>query len=127
MQHLFTSCVFSREVWYSVLSLVRMQQHTPEPDFLSFIEWCCFAIQQIEKHHRKGFNSLVVMVAWWIWRHRNACVFEGIGTSPNVNDLMQEIWDEAKLRCIAGSLRLKVLDVFGRLVTHEKSCPNGLV
>jgi hypothetical protein len=44
-------------------------------DALSFIEWWRHAMQQIEKQHRKGFNSLVVLVAWWIWKHRNACVF----------------------------------------------------
>jgi hypothetical protein len=33
--------------------------------------------------HRKGFNTLVILVAWWIWKHRNACVFYGV--SPNCN------------------------------------------
>ena len=31
--------------------------------------------------HRKGFNTLVILVAWWIWKHINACVFDGV--SPN--------------------------------------------
>jgi hypothetical protein len=62
-------------------------------------------VQQIEKHHHKGFNSLVVMVAWWIWKHRNACVFEG--ALPNVNALMQEIKGETILWCIAGAKGLR--------------------
>jgi hypothetical protein len=105
VQHLLTSCVFSRQVWYSILSLVGLQQYTPGPDALSFIEWWHHAMQQIEKQHRKGFNSLVVLVAWWIWKHRNACVFEG--TSSNVNALMQKIRDVANLWCMAGAKGLR--------------------
>jgi hypothetical protein len=78
VQHLLTTFVFSRLVWYSVLCLVGLQQHTPGLDALSFIEWWRHAMQQIEKQHRKGFNSLVLLVTWWIWKHRNiynACVF----------------------------------------------------
>lgn len=28
----------------------------------------------MQKIHRKGFNSTVILVTWWIWKHRNACV-----------------------------------------------------
>ena len=128
VQHLLTSCVFSRQVWYSILSLVGLQQYTPGPDALSFIEWWHHAMQQIEKQHRKGFNSLVVLVAWWIWKHRNACVFEG--ASPNVNALVQEIRDEANLWCMAEAKGLRSLvEVFlpSWLITHVNSSPNGLV
>lgn len=27
------------------------------------------------KNSEKGFNSLVILVAWRFWKHRNACVF----------------------------------------------------
>jgi hypothetical protein len=30
-----------------------------------------------------GLNSLVILGAWSIWRHRNDCVFNG--ATPNVN------------------------------------------
>lgn len=63
--------------------------------WIQFIEWWRHAMQQSEKQHRKGFNSLEVLIAWWIWKQWNACVF--VGTSPNVNALMQQIRDEANL------------------------------
>ena len=62
-------------------------------------------MQQSEKQHRKGFNSLEVLIAWWIWKQWNACVF--VGTSPNVNALMQQIRDEANLQCMAGAKGLR--------------------
>ncbi len=39
MQHLLTTCVFLRSVWFSVLSLVGLQQQTSGPDDLNFSNW----------------------------------------------------------------------------------------
>jgi hypothetical protein len=49
---------------------------------------------------KKGFNTLVVLVAWWIWKHRNSCVFDD--ASPSVARIMQGIRDEAGQWCLAG-------------------------
>lgn len=38
-QHLLTACVFSRQVWLVVLSLVGLPQHTPGPNDMVFTEW----------------------------------------------------------------------------------------
>jgi hypothetical protein len=48
--------------------------------------------QKVLNHHKKGFNSLVALVAWWIWTHRNAYVFDDI--SPSVSMVLQNIKDE---------------------------------
>ncbi|WVZ58400.1 hypothetical protein U9M48_008677 [Paspalum notatum var. saurae] len=39
--------------------------------------WWCTATKAVLKELRKGLNSLITLVAWDIWKHRNACVFEG--------------------------------------------------
>jgi len=41
---------------------------------------------------RKGLNSLVILGAWSIWRHRNDCVFNGF--VPNVNVALRLARDE---------------------------------
>jgi hypothetical protein len=41
------------------------------------------------ENSEKGFNSLVILVAWWFWKHRNACVF--YGASPNISAILQNI------------------------------------
>jgi hypothetical protein len=35
----------------------------------------------IEAAARKDFNSLVILGAWIIWKHRNRCVFDGCSSS----------------------------------------------
>ena len=54
---------------------------------------------------RKGLNYLIILVAWEIWKHRNACVFEGV--LPNVKLLLQAVANEGILWCTAGASALK--------------------
>lgn len=42
----------------------------------------------------------IIMVAWEIWKHRNACVFEGV--SPSVQVILQAVKTECTLWCFAG-------------------------
>jgi hypothetical protein len=56
---------------------------------------------------RKGLNSLIILVAWEIWKHRNVCVFEG--TSPNVQEVLHAVTIEGFLWCMAGASALQEL------------------
>jgi hypothetical protein len=57
--------------------------------------------------HRNGFNTLVILVAWWIWKHRNACVLDGV--SPNTSSVLQHIHEDARLWELAGAKALRRL------------------
>ena len=105
VQHLLTPCVFARSVWFSVLELIGLQQLAPGWNDKIFADWWLQAVQRVPSQSRKGFNSLVVLVSWWIWKHRNGCVFEG--TSPRFDVIMQDIREEAKLWCAAGAKGLR--------------------
>uniref|UniRef100_J3MRA8 Uncharacterized protein n=1 Tax=Oryza brachyantha TaxID=4533 RepID=J3MRA8_ORYBR len=56
---------------------------------------------------RKGINSLVTLVAWEIWKHRNDCVFNG--ASPRVATVLQVVENEGYLWCVAGNSALQKL------------------
>ncbi|KAG2565174.1 hypothetical protein PVAP13_7NG025168 [Panicum virgatum] len=58
-------------------------------------------------YHRKGLNSLIILVTWEIWKHRNACVFKG--SRPSVQLLLQTVSSECVLWCMAGASKLKEL------------------
>ena len=63
IQHILTSCVFAREIWFRVLSLVGLQL-TPSQDDLVFQEWWRLALTRVLEQQQKGFNSSVILVAW---------------------------------------------------------------
>ena len=62
------------------------------------------------KEKRKGLNSLIILVVWSLWEHRNACVFDG--RHPSVSAICQEVEAESRLWVMAGD---KVLhELLGR-------------
>uniref|UniRef100_A0A0A9HR92 Reverse transcriptase zinc-binding domain-containing protein n=1 Tax=Arundo donax TaxID=35708 RepID=A0A0A9HR92_ARUDO len=107
IQHLLFACVFARGIWFSVLSITGLQQLTPNQDGQTLQEWWSQAQFEVTPQCRKGFNSLVILIAWWLWKHRNSCVFEG--ASPSYHVILQDIQDDAKMWCMAGAKGLSSL------------------
>ena len=74
---------------------------------LSFADWWKKAEKKLQKHLRKGFNSFCILGAWIIWKHRNACVFDGV--APNLQQAVQAFKDEASAWQFAGAKGLATL------------------
>ncbi|XP_066333406.1 uncharacterized protein [Miscanthus floridulus] len=75
--HLLLSCVFSRQIWALVFSHLNLVVDVPV-NSSSFSAWWGKVIRAAPNQWRKGLNSLIILVAWEIWKHRNSCVFEGV-------------------------------------------------
>jgi hypothetical protein len=60
-----------------------------------------------EEQIRKGFNSMVVLGACIIWKHRNQCVFDGL--APCVAAALTTAREEALLWSTAGARGLSLL------------------
>jgi hypothetical protein len=71
----------------------------------------------VSKQIRDGFNSLISLVLWFLWKHRNARVFDGI--SPSVPRIILVINSEAALWCMAGAKGLVNLGL-GRVTTGDE-------
>jgi hypothetical protein len=54
----------------------------PKPEDNSLFCWWEQAEQRTEGLTRRGFNSLVILGSWTIWKMHNGCVFEGLSPSP---------------------------------------------
>jgi hypothetical protein len=72
IHHIMVGCVFSREVWFRMLSSVGLQGCTPEPGEENFHEWWRTTELKVPKQVRAGFNSLVSLILWSLWKHLNA-------------------------------------------------------
>lgn len=66
MQHILLQCVFAREVWFHTLSLIGLQHLTPGTAESSFQDWWHRSGTTVQKAQKKGFNSAVILVAWWL-------------------------------------------------------------
>ena len=56
---------------------------------------------------QRGFNSLVILGAWTLWKHRNSCVFEG--AAPNLMRALLLAKEEAVLWSLAGARGISFL------------------
>jgi hypothetical protein len=94
IHHLLTKCVLSRQVWFAILSPLEVGGATPCSNECSFANWWTKTIRKV-KESRKGVNSLIILTSWLIWRHHNACVFDGI--LPSVHEVRRQFRDEYQL------------------------------
>jgi hypothetical protein len=61
----------------------------------------------IPKGKKKGFNIVVILGAWSLWKHRNKCVFDGV--SPYLANLVEGFWEEQQNWSLAGAKNLKTI------------------
>jgi len=107
IDHLLVSCVFTREVWFIILQSFGLQPLSPQPDDTSFNDWWESSVSRVDGQIKKGLNSIIILVAWSIWNHRNRCVFDGI--TPNLNGVLLLIREEILLWSLAGAREISHL------------------
>uniref|UniRef100_A0A0E0DEE0 Uncharacterized protein n=1 Tax=Oryza meridionalis TaxID=40149 RepID=A0A0E0DEE0_9ORYZ len=72
---------------------------------------------------KKGLNSLIILVTWEIWNHRNICVFNG--ANPSVVNVLHAVPSEATLWCLAGASKLQdLLSKACRINTFDYTQPD---
>lgn len=104
MQHLLAGCSFSRQVWHEVLGWVRAPANLPD-GATPFLAWWQASSDQAPAPARKGLASIIILTAWWIWKHRNGCTFDH--DRPSVSHLITNIKEEARLWAKAGATGIK--------------------
>ena len=68
---------------------------------LSFEDWWTNASNRIIGQVQKGLNSIIILGAWSIWKHRNSCVFDGV--TPNLPYVVATIQEEMHQWSVAGA------------------------
>ena len=107
INHLLSACVFARQFWHRFLGCFGFQAVTPLPNDLDFFMWWQQAGDRISAGVLQGFNTLVVLGAWSIWRTRNDTVFDRI--APSVDRALLLARDEAELWMLAGAKGLSAV------------------
>lgn len=103
-------CVYSRETWFRILSYIGMPRLTPQVE-ITFAKWWIQAWKTVAKIRRKGFDSLIWLVAWSIWKERRR-VHERSALQPvalaSVILEQARLWEPAGFVSLASVLRPKL-------------------
>lgn len=101
--HIATGCVFARDVWFPALSSCGMAHlvplHAP-----GLIDWWPDSRAVLPILARKGFDSIVLLVVWMLWKELNRRVFERAAVDSR--ELCSRIASEARLWKLSGAAGL---------------------
>lgn len=97
------SCVLSRQIWFIVLQRLGLHSLAPQSDVHSFEDWWDQVTTRVADHAKQGLNSVIILVAWSLWNHRNRCVFDG--RQADLNGLLSSIRDDMYMWELAGAPR----------------------
>ena len=74
IDHLLLGCVLARQVWAVIMDNWGKPHWTPEPE-AELVRW--WTSLNIEKTKRKETWTMITLVAWTLWKHRNDIMFNG--------------------------------------------------
>jgi hypothetical protein len=115
IDHLLVQCVFAREFWLCFFSRMGLQAFSLQYKEISFHSWWERVSNAASDMARKGINSLVILGASTLWRHRNRCVFDG--ATPSVVGALAVAEDDRRSWSLAGARGLSLLDALARVVS----------
>jgi len=101
IDHLLVSCVFTRQFWFIILQSFGLQAVAPQMNDQFFVEWWNGASSRLSGQVKKGFNSIIILGAWSVWKHRNHCIFDG--GAPALPWVISEFKEEAQCWSVAGA------------------------
>jgi hypothetical protein len=78
MDHMLIACVYSREVWFRLLQPVGLDGYLALGGDALITWWLSseHAGYRLSSNFRRGFDSLLLLVSWLIWKERNSRVFD---------------------------------------------------
>ncbi|KAJ1292926.1 hypothetical protein BS78_01G028100, partial [Paspalum vaginatum] len=106
IEHLLLKCSFVREVWFKVFDALGWVQRLP-PTHLSFVDWWLLERKRFDKRARRGFDALLLLVVWIVWKERNDRIFRRRASMPRV--LLEKVVKEAGLWAMAGVVDIGLL------------------
>lgn len=107
-EHMLFQFSFSLQVWWEILKHLGFTAIFPEQG-MSFSDWWLHLRQQLPTCKRKGFDTLFALIAWHIWKERNARVFRG--AAAGVDLVLRVIGQEGICWIEAGAQKLGCLFV----------------
>ena len=102
MDHILVQCVFARQVWHKCFQQARLDISLVPTTNDSLEDWWMASRALIPAEHRKGFDSLVMLFTWQLWKHRNDMVFGQRTAIDTVQHFTMQTFEIMRTWALAG-------------------------
>jgi hypothetical protein len=93
IDHIVASCSFSRQFWWNILAVLGA--NAAQIGGPSILDWWDAWRQHWNDDNRKGADSLFALMAWELWKERNArCFRDTTSTIPQVLSTIKHVTDQ---------------------------------
>lgn len=93
VDHLLLQCVYAREVWFQSSNELGVQIPTPTSED-TLEKWWEAARGRVPGHDRRRMDTLIILICWSLWKHRNAWAFNNRNNQYTAMQLTRKIRDE---------------------------------
>jgi hypothetical protein len=108
---MLVQCSFSQQIWHDIMSKQNLLSCMPLVDE-NFNTWFASAATGASPALQKGVKSVILLTIWLLRKTRNEVIFKEL--TPNRQDLVVSILEEAKLWILAGAKELRRLPLHSR-------------
>jgi hypothetical protein len=102
LDHIVVTCSYAKQIWWGIRAALNETGTLQQCD--NVLDWWEAWRSLWGGEYRQGANSIFVLVAWELWKERNARLFRGSATQPP--QLLASIKHHAELWVQAGAKAL---------------------
>ena len=113
VDHILARCVYAREVWHTCFTAWNINIRTPNAN-LTFLNWWWDQRRRFSGRYKRSIDSIVILIAWALWKQRNARVFNNRSRQRSPLQLRDDIQEEIEEWKKAGLGGFGALDPFTR-------------
>jgi hypothetical protein len=96
VDHILSHCPYARMVWFGCLR--RMGSQLQEPQENTNLErWWTETRKRLRREDRRGFDTFVLLIAWTLWKQRNARVFGNLDRQLSTAQIIESVFEEFSL------------------------------
>ncbi|XP_071679762.1 uncharacterized protein [Lolium perenne] len=93
LDHVLMRCPYARQVWFGCITAAGLNIVEPNRDS-SLESWWSSARDLVRRRDRNSFDTLVILIAWQIWKQRNARVFGNTNLQFSTAQMLIHIKEE---------------------------------
>ncbi|XP_071678352.1 uncharacterized protein [Lolium perenne] len=96
VDHILSHCLYARMVWFGCLTRLGSQLQVPQED-INLERWWTEARKMLRREDRREFDTLVLLIAWTLWKQRNARVFGNLERQLSTEQTIESVLEEFAL------------------------------